>query len=332
MLDGDGYLHLSFDHHGHKLNYCRSTAPYTLELGDKEPMTGVDEGNVTYPEFYPLNGGDLLFVYRSGSSGRGNLVMNRYSVKEKKWYRVQDVLIDGEDQRNAYWQLYVDEQGTIHLSWVWRETWHVETNHDLCYARSYDNGVTWYKANGKKYDLPIRYNNAEYACRIPQNSELINQTSMSADASGNPYIATYWRDPDSDVPQYRIVWYDGQMWQNRQVSDRHTPFSLKGGGTKMIPIARPRIVVEGGEIFYIFRDEERGSRVSMAHAQAVGTGKWTITDLTDFAVDAWEPSHDTELWKQKRRLHLFVQHTKQGDGERMVEFAPQPVYVLEVNN
>ena len=120
MLDGEGYLHLSFDHHGHKLNYCRSTAPYTLELGDKEPMTGVDEGNVTYPEFYPLNGGDLLFVYHSGSSGRGNLVMNHYSVKEKKWNRVQDVLIDGEDQRNAYWQLYVDEQGTIHLSWVWR--------------------------------------------------------------------------------------------------------------------------------------------------------------------------------------------------------------------
>ena len=48
--------------------------------------------------------------------------MNRYSVKEKKWYRVQDVLIDGEEQRNAYWQLYVDSKGTIHLSWVWRET------------------------------------------------------------------------------------------------------------------------------------------------------------------------------------------------------------------
>ena len=85
-------------------------------------MTGVDEGNVTYPEFYPLSGGDLLFVYRSGSSGRGNLVMNRYSLKEHKWTRVQDILIDGENKRNAYWQLYVDEKGTIHLSWVWRET------------------------------------------------------------------------------------------------------------------------------------------------------------------------------------------------------------------
>ena len=36
MVDGDGYLHLSFDHHGHKLNYCRSIAPDTLVLGDKD--------------------------------------------------------------------------------------------------------------------------------------------------------------------------------------------------------------------------------------------------------------------------------------------------------
>ena len=243
MIDGEGYMHVSFDHHGHPLNYCRSIAPGSLELGDKMPMTGVDEGNVTYPEFYPLSGGDLLFVYRSGSSGRGNLVMNRYSLKEHKWTRVQDILIDGENKRNAYWQLYVDEKGTIHLSWVWRETWHVETNHDICYARSFDNGVTWYKTSGERYELPIKLSNAEYACRLPQNCELINQTSMSADAGGNPYIATYWRESDSDVPQYRIVWNDGKMWHQRQITDRQTPFTLKGGGTKMIPIARPRIEI-----------------------------------------------------------------------------------------
>lgn len=331
MIDGEGYIHVSFDHHGHPLNYCRSIAPGSLELGDKMPMTGVDEVNVTYPEFYPLSGGDLLFVYRSGSSGRGNLVMNRYSLKEHKWTRVQDILIDGENKRNAYWQLYVDEKGTIHLSWVWRETWYVETNHDICYARSFDNGVTWYKTSRERYELPIKLSNAEYACRLPQNCELINQTSMSADAGGNPYIATYWREPDSDVPQYRIVWNDGKMWHQRQITDRRTPFTLKGGGTKMIPIARPRIVVEGGEVFYIFRDEERGSRVSMAHTTDVGASKWTITDLTDFSVDAWEPSHDTELWKKQRKLHLFVQHTRQGDGERTAEIEPQMIYVLETN-
>ena len=47
MLDGDGYIHVAFDHHGQPLNYCRSIAPHSLELGEKEPMTGVDEGNVS---------------------------------------------------------------------------------------------------------------------------------------------------------------------------------------------------------------------------------------------------------------------------------------------
>lgn len=252
-------------------------------------------------------------------------------MKTRKWSCVQDILIDGENKRNAYWQLYVDEQGAIHLSWVWRETYMAETNHDLCYARSYDNGETWHKTSGEKYKLPIRMDNAEYACRIPQGSELINQTSMSADAEGNPYIAAYWRDPDSDVPQYRIVWHDGRQWRNRQVSRRTTPFTLKGAGTKMVPIARPRIVVEGSEIFYLFRDAERGSKISLAYTSDAANSPWQFYDLTDFAVGAWEPSHDTELWKNKRKLHLFVQHTKQGDGEKAVKFKPQPVYVLEVN-
>ncbi len=300
MVDGEGYhARILLTIMDINLNYCRSIAPGSLELGEKMPMTGVDEGNVTYPEFYSLSGGDLLFAYRSGSSGRGNLVMNRYSLKEHKWSRVQDVLIDGENKRNAYWQLYVDEKGTIHLSWVWRETWHVETNHDLCYARSFDNGVTWYKSNGEQYELPISLCNAEYACRIPQNSELINQTSMSADAGGNPYIATYWRTRTVTSLNTALSGMTGRVWHSRQVTERKTPFSLKGGGTKMIPIARPRIVVDGGEKFYVFRDEERGSNVSMAHATDVANSKWSISDLTDFSVDAWEPSHDTELWKSR---------------------------------
>jgi hypothetical protein len=36
---------------------------------------------VTYPEFYNLPGGDLLFLYRDGSSGMGNLVLARYHVR-----------------------------------------------------------------------------------------------------------------------------------------------------------------------------------------------------------------------------------------------------------
>ncbi len=129
-------------------------------------------------------------------------------------------------------QLYVDEKGTIHLSWVWRETWQVETNHDLCYARSFDNGVTWYKSDGEQYKLPI----LGFECRVclsySRKLGIDKPTSMSADAGGNPYIATYWRSSDSEVPQYRIVWNDGKTWHNRQVTDRKTPFTLKGGALR----------------------------------------------------------------------------------------------------
>ena len=98
----------------------------------------------------------------------------------------------------------------------------------------------------------------------------------------------------------------------------------------MIPIARPRMVVDGKKAYYVFRDEERGSRVSMYYTRNVKKEKWRVKDLTDFPVNAWEPTHDSELWKAKRKLHLFVQDTRQGDGERKVDTDPQLVYVLEV--
>lgn len=329
-IDGDGYIHASFDHHGHPLRYCRSTAPASLELGDLIPMVGEGEEDVTYPEFYNLAGGDLLFAYRSGASGRGNLVLDRYSVKDKKWSRVQDILVDGENARNAYWQLYVDSDGIIHLSWVWRETWLVETNHDLCYARSRDNGVTWERSDGTPYTLPITLASAEKAWEIPQKSELINQTSMTADMDGRPYIATYWRDAESKVPQYRLVWHDGKKWRMEQVGERTTPFSLAGGGTKMIPISRPRIVSDGKEAYYVFRDVERGSKVSVAHTPDLGNAPWSVADVTDFSVDAWEPSLDINLWNTRNVLDIFVQTTHQGDGERVAssEQESTPVYIL----
>lgn len=335
-IDGDGYIHLSFDHHGHPLRYCKSKQPLSMEFGELQPMNGNDEKNVTYPEFYNLPDGDLLFAYRSGSSGRGNLVMKRYRLKEKRWENLHDVLIDGEKKRNAYWQLCVDAQGTIHVSWVWRETPDVATNHDLCYARSKDGGKTWEKSDGTRYQLPITAATAETAFLIPQNSELINQTSMTADSQGNPYIATYWRDQDSNVPQYRLVWKDlKDNWTSCKIFERTQPFSLGGVGTKMIPISRPRLAVKEKkgrvETYYIFRDEERGSKVSVAKCKNLAKGKWKVSDITDFAVDAWEPSYDISLLNTRQRLDVFVQQTKQGDGEKVAQSQPTPVYVLTVN-
>lgn len=334
MVDGDGYIHVSWDHHDNELRYARGKSPLSLELCDKEPMTGLNENKVTYPEFYRMPDGDLIFMYRSGFSGGGNLVLNRYSLKEKQWRQVQQNVIDGEGECNAYWQACVDNKGIIHLSWVWRDTWDVASNHDLCYARSADGGVTWEKSNGEPYQGVITRKNAEYALRIPQNSELINQTSMTTDGKNNPYIASYWRSQDSDVPQFHVVYHDGKKWNDLNLGFRKTAFSLKGGGTKRIPISRPQILASNKgkrvKLMLLFRDEERDSKVSIAVCDNVKKNRWKIKDLTTQSVGSWEPSYDTELWRDKSIIHLFVQRNEQVDGEGRADVGEEKVYVLEV--
>lgn len=332
MIDGDGYLHMAWDHHGDTLNYAKGIQSGSLEMTDRIQMTGT-EIDVTYPEFFKMPSGDLLFFYRSGISGRGNLVINRYDLRNRQWERVQDVLISGEDKRNAYWQTFVDANGSIHISWVWRETWDVETNHDLSYAKSKDGGKTWMNSKGEVYDLPITLSSAEVIAEIPQNSELINQTSMYADEKGRPYIATYWKEEEDVAPQFRLVYQDEEGWHTTQVGKRILDFSLSGGGTKKIPISRPQIMVSSGEnptVYIVYRDDERGSKVSVSFAELMGKNNWSweTKDLTDESVGSWEPTFDTEQWRLNEELHLYVQKVGQGDGETQEEIPPQLVKVL----
>ncbi|MEI9908393.1 MAG: BNR repeat-containing protein [Bacteroidota bacterium] len=335
MVDGAGYLHISWDHHGHPLNYCKSKSPGSLELTDKLWMTGLNEQKVTYPEFHKLPNGNLLFLYRDGQSGEGNLVLNLYDIITKQWTQLHTNLVDGEGQRNAYWQACTDVKGTIHLSWVWRESPDVASNHDMCYAKSADGGKTWLTSVGKKYTLPITATTAEYACTIPQKSELINQTSMYADASGNPCIATYWRDQGDSVPQYRLICKKGSQWITQNLVFRRTAFSLSGEGTKRIPISRPQIIAwragKSLSIAIIFRDAERGNKVSVVTSSVIATNKWRIIDLSEDPVGSWEPTYDTELWKEKGILNLFVQKTEQVDEEGKANIPPQMIKVLEWN-
>nr|WP_294900083.1 BNR repeat-containing protein [uncultured Pedobacter sp.] len=333
MVDGEGFLHIAWDHHNNKLHYAKSISPGSLNLGAQMEMVGLNEDKLSYPEFYKLNNNKLLFFYRDGGSGNGDLVMNTYDVKTQKWTRLQNNLISGEGKRNAYWQACIDKFGFIHISWVWRESPDVASNHDMAYACSKDGGLTWENSKGVKYQLPITASTAEYALKIPQNHELINQTSMASDENGNPFIATYWRDSDTAIPQYHLIYHIGNEWKTRSLDFRKTSFSLSGGGTKQIPISRPQILVKGkgnnASILLIFRDEERGNKVSALSLKKITDAKWTVSDLNDEDVGSWEPTYDTELWKKAFKLNLFVQRTMQKDGEGLTRTPPQQVNVLE---
>jgi hypothetical protein len=333
MVDGDGFLHMSWGMHGGPFNYCKSLSAGSLELGPITPMTGFKEKSVTYPEFYRLANGNLLFLYRDGGSGNGSLMLNSYNIQTKKWTNLQDGWINGENQRSPYWQMVIDNKGAIHISWVWRETGDVSTNHDMCYAKSEDGGITWKKSTGEMYKLPITAATAEYALKIPEKSDLINSTAIAVDENDNPYIVSYWKKVGDSTPQYRLIYKTGNVWETQQISNRKTPFSLSGGGTKRIPISRPLLIVteknHKKHAYVFFRDEERGNKVSVAISKNLESKKWKYKDLTKSPVGLWEPTYDTELWKNNKILNLFVQNVEQGDGETTVDLKGQKANVLQ---
>lgn len=335
MVDGDGYLHISWDHHGHPLRYATGISPGSIEVGDKKPMTGRLENRVTYPEFYKYKDGDLLFFYRDGSSGNGNLVLNRYRTSHKKWENVQENLLDGEGERNAYWQIWVDQNDVIHLSWVWRESGDASTNRNLGYAKSEDGGVTWQKSTGEEYSLPIKDGEGELVWRIPMNRNLINTTSMTSDDEGNPYIATYYKPKEENCTNCYLFYLNEGEWKRSKITDRRLDFDLAGGGTRRIPLSRPQIAcqkMDGKDIlFHIYRDEEYGNQIILSKALVDTSVVWNSVSLSDKDMGQWEPTFDSELWKERSELHLYGQQVQQISGDRAnPEAKPSQVSVFEV--
>ena len=252
-------------------------------------MVGRTENRVTYPEFYRKDNGDLVFLYRDGSSGNGDLLMNYYEFKSKKWRRVQSNLIDGEGERNAYWQIY---------------------------------------------DLPINMQNAEYVREISQNSNLINTTSITADESGNPFIATYYKSEEDVATQFKVFYKSEGKWHSSTVSERTTDFKLGGGGTRSVPISRPQIFMRQKDniafLHLIYRDQEFNNNVCLASSQLHDVLEWDISTIDGSDMSRWEPTYDTHLWEQSQLLHIYHQVTHQGSGEKAVASPATWVSVLEV--
>lgn len=336
-IDGKGFVHLAWSDHAGAMTYARTDAPHSVRFV-KRTMLGELEDSVTYPEFYNLRNGDLLFLYRDGSSGNGNLVLNRFSVKEEKWTRLQNNLISGEDRLSPYWQAVVDSKDRLHISWVWRETPDVKTNFNMNYAVSSDGSFTEFrKSTGEKYSLPITESTCEVIREIPQGSALINQTSMNVDDEDKPFIASYWRE--EGAVQYHLLRFDGKNWKCENTNLRKTDFELSSVGTKKIPIARPQILVDGAgkdtKVILLLRDEERGSKVSAAvfdyDSTAARFKLREYSDLTDFGVGVWEPDFDMNLWKKEKRINVLVQNCFYSpDTATNSVIRAEDVYVLEL--
>ncbi|MCD8110116.1 MAG: BNR repeat-containing protein [Clostridiales bacterium] len=343
-VDGNNCLHMAWSLHAGALTYAKAETPGSLDL-EEQSMVGNKEDRVTYPSFYTLPDGDIFFLYRTGVSGDGDAVLNKYDADTGEWSRVQDCLISGEGEVSPYWQACVDSQGRLHISWVWRDTGTTETNHNMCYAVSTDSsGETFQMSSGSTYTLPITEQTAEVLEEIPQGSTLINQTSMTTDENDMPYILSYWRvggsyGDDSAVVQYMVLRYTGSEWVTCNTGIRSTDFRLDGTGQTGKLCSRPQVAVSGSGddamVYILMHDTERDNKLAVASLSIDGDGLalQDITDITYSSIDGgFEPLYDVSLWKQTGKLQLFFQEGRSRSEVSENGYLTEMVYVVDISN
>lgn len=182
VSEGDGRVHISFDHHNRpKMNYAVTAAGVATNPGsvvwDNDAFTysenlGRDPNerlNVTYPSFSQFPGGNLIVYFRSGGSYGGEMRLARYDATTGKWGEVRNIssrrgTFGGkETTRGPYLgdakAMNVGPDGSLHASWVFRERpcdyttssrSEIFCNHGLFYAWSKDEGRTWLRADGSQ--------------------------------------------------------------------------------------------------------------------------------------------------------------------------------------
>jgi hypothetical protein len=332
VVDGAGFLHLSWDQHNVGLKYAVSVAPGSLQL-TSTTMLNNRESAVTYPQFYRLLNGNLLFLYRNGGSGSGNIVLNRFDNQQRQWLRLHNNLLNGQDQRSAYWDMTVDANGVLHLAWMWRETPDVATNHDLYYTQSNDAGDTWQSIEGKTISLPISMHSLAPVWQIAQHHNLMNPPVIAADNHSVPFIASYWSETPKQAPQFGVVSFQQSKWQVYKGSKSSQAFSLTGTGTKNPPWSRASLLVESdwqkSGFHLIYRDNLEHA-IMVASVLNIDHPQWTLQRLIDWPVDGWEPSIDPQQWLRLKQVHLLLQHVGQVDGNDSATFsmAPQRLELL----
>jgi autotransporter-associated beta strand protein len=380
-VDGSQQMHLSWGMHNDAFNYAISGASvipasgnpsfapnFTVEsqttIGTWFPelnqTTGIDQ--VTYPQFYNIpNSGNLLLVYRDaasatgGGSGNGNEWFAVYDATTKTYSSAQNVemLDGGQTSVNGYMNnLAYKSSGALVATWTWRATPNWQTNQDVLYAQSSDNGASWQQFNGTPYGLPIIQNTssggnanqvAQGVYNIPQNDSYINQTCEAIDNNGNPMVATYLTpgyNPSTGTGnpnrQYVLVYYNGSSWQESVISNRVNDASIDTSGADVRDLGRPLVMVDKqGRVIVVTRSEDSGLVSSFSSTLAnndivvyytstaaldSGAPNWRSVILDTANMGQLEPTYDPLLWQSNNVLNLIYEPVGlSGEGQQTIK-------------
>ncbi len=340
VCPGDGTLHLAFDHHGHPLHYRVSKpgvathpdrfawdaglfGPITDTLDQAEPLRGV-----TYPMFAPAPDGGLLLYYRTGGSGDGDWHLTEYDPAQSCWapprrFLAKEGLFQEDSSRCAYLNgLQYDARNRLHVSWCWRETPDLKSNHDLLYACSDDRGRTWQNNAGQPIarsgQTPLRVDSPGIlVAPLAFGWGMMNQLTQDVDGQGRVHVMLWHNPLDAPGPNHDLnAWRYFHYWRDPagQWHRQAMPFFGR----------KPRLVVdEAGDALLVFNkgtdleyhQQDHGGKLHVAAATA--KAHWTdwrvvYTSDRDYV---GEPRVDVLRWRSEHTLSVYVQQKPAEPGK-----------------
>jgi hypothetical protein len=263
-FDRDLCIHVSGNMHNDSMTYFKTEKPLDISTFQKVfPLVSAEEETrCTYPSFLRTPDKRIIYSYRLGGSGNGITISNVYDERTRSFNRLSDKpLFDGLGQMSAYASgPRLGPDGFYHLAWLWRDTPHCETNHDLSYARSKDL-VRWETINGTKLDVPITPEASQFTVDpVPPGGGVINGAHrLFFDWENHPLLAYMKYDKDGNNQIFVAKPADGK-WLIKQVTewDYRWEFSGPGSITFEIRLQRAR-VTDDGKIKIVYWHKERGN-------------------------------------------------------------------------
>jgi hypothetical protein len=359
IAEGDGTVHLAFDHHVDPLHYRRSVKGLASDPGKFEwkaehfgPVTDTLDGvgqvkGVTYPHQFSAPGGKLQMLYRTGYSGNGDWFLVEYDPA-KGWSKVGRLLAkEGDFQispnRCAYPNpLRYDARGVLHVTWCWREQpkgkpFDLGTNHDILYARSEDHGRTW-KNNGGNVIADITGGNPQQPDTISIQTQGVvvvptkwlwgqmNTNTQTFDHQGRVHVISWQLPPEAkeksnDLTQWRYFHY----WRDDDGTWRENRLPFHGRKPQLVfDKAGNAVVVCGTGDNLGYHNTEHGTKLTVMTASAAS--KWTEWKKTAEVdrLSVGEPLIDQSRWAGEGVLSVYFQDKPAASGKpsalRVIDF------------
>ena len=245
-IDEKRYIHVSGNMHVNPLVYYRSAKPLDISsMIEVHRMTGENEDQVTYPKFFNDREGKLLFSYRSGTCGNGDILVKRFDTETMSWSNYFDIPlfegIDDHSDRAAYHSCITDTEGNFHFMWMWRWTPMVETCHQLCYAKTPDLH-SWENAFGQPVRLPHHPDDeAVIVDDTPSKGGMHNSRRQIIIDKDNKPILGYVKYDEKGFTQLYLAKPAENHWMIKKLSDWKIRWKFIGGGDLMAPEALFRL-------------------------------------------------------------------------------------------